>query len=627
MANEKLLASKVQVLEHLVAGLYDYINYGLQRCEQGGDAKQLRKVLESARQFADQTTAANRALFAHQIQALQIPSPVAEENTMETGDPCAADEAMEQAVPMQALLPTHFKDGDIVEAYWEDEEEWFKGKITRCNVDEGVYDIAYEDGDSQTDVPAKTIRLQGSAAVPEAEESGSEPVAPEITAAPAATTGNTDGSRGSTHAEWLREKKTASNSLRQRLGCLLKGKQLEPQIVQLNGASVTVKVKASSALTMAQLRLMAPHLPIASDELEVEAEAIAHAELVASRMSKEKREDPSTKKRCMAGHMASNELKFKLLEAFYKEVVSEGGSAAFASWLEKRMETRKNDKRDLAKYRKSKADEAAAKKEWAEQLAPAEAVAETVQAMLESSQRQGIPTGKTAKDLRHLRKSKDALTRGELLEVVPEAWVFSMRADLKVKERAAELQFDPSVSAPASSDSAQGLFSASSNKAQVLQSASTGKMEQAEKDKIYLKEWQEQKRKAILQKKRVEKQHAKEEEDKKEVQKVRAPLEFEKWCKKKVDTEKESRKKHLKKKQGVRGSSKCAGGNRRPKWDSKHAAGSVTPGPAGAAVLLNADGTEAVVPGTQHLQIVNGELRLAPADPEQEEAVVMTDSV
>jgi hypothetical protein len=620
----KLLNCKVQVLEHLVAGLCDYIDCGLQRIEQGADVKALRKVLESAQQFADQCTSANKALLAHQPQVLQLPSPVAEENAMDVGSPSGAEEETDTAEQMQPLLSSEpaqveFKVGDVVEAYWEEEAEWFKGTISRAGVDEKVYDITYDDGDEQTNVPAQTIRLQGPPERPASKQK--------------ATTESQSGGEGGgsgegkklsesarAYAEWKKAKKSLANSQRQKLESLLNGNQPEPEKVQLAGCSVTVKKRA--ALSKDQLRQMSVYLPVEQEQLQEEAEGRPQSEIIASRKSRVEMRDPVTQKNIEEGRVlvvgkdsliSASELRYVLLESFYREVVSDGGSSSFANWSEKRSETRKRDKDSVAEYRKVKAEEAAAKKAWASEVAPAEVVAEKVQALLESSQRQGIPKNKAAKELRLLRKSKDSLTRGELLEVLPEAMVFSMRADLKVMERAAELQFDPSATKG-------DLFSASAQKDKVLQEASSGRLEQKERESREAKRWKEQKRKEMQEKKRIEQQKVKAEQEKKERQMARAPVEFEKWKKQKEDTEKENKKKQKKQQ-----AASCK--RRRPKWNGKHAEAAAVgaTGDAPGSIPDTAVIAEGI-PGTQQLQILDGELRLAPVAPD-EEALLITSSV
>ena len=53
-----------------------------------------------------------------------------------------------------------FKNGDTVEADFGGGGDYYSGKVKRARSD-GTFDIWYEDGDRETEVPAKRIRRRG----------------------------------------------------------------------------------------------------------------------------------------------------------------------------------------------------------------------------------------------------------------------------------------------------------------------------------------------------------------------------------------------------------------------------------------------------------------------------------
>jgi hypothetical protein len=71
--------------------------------------------------------------------------------------------AAEEATTEEGVHALGFKVGDLVEGYWPTEGAWFPGKIVGCSGGGGYdfeYDIDYDDGDQQQDVPSGQVRLQ-----------------------------------------------------------------------------------------------------------------------------------------------------------------------------------------------------------------------------------------------------------------------------------------------------------------------------------------------------------------------------------------------------------------------------------------------------------------------------------
>lgn len=69
----------------------------------------------------------------------------------------------EAYVRLQAAAPAAgaaaFKAGDLIEAHWKGGQVWWKGKIAAVNAD-GTYNINFDDGDKESNVPAASVRAR-----------------------------------------------------------------------------------------------------------------------------------------------------------------------------------------------------------------------------------------------------------------------------------------------------------------------------------------------------------------------------------------------------------------------------------------------------------------------------------
>lgn len=66
----------------------------------------------------------------------------------------------EANIKLQEVAPvTAFKVGDKVEAHWKGGQTWWKGSIAAVNAD-GTYNINYDDGDKESNLPATSVRAR-----------------------------------------------------------------------------------------------------------------------------------------------------------------------------------------------------------------------------------------------------------------------------------------------------------------------------------------------------------------------------------------------------------------------------------------------------------------------------------
>lgn len=67
----------------------------------------------------------------------------------------------ESNIKLQAVAApaAAYKVGDKVDAHWKGGQVWWKATISKVNAD-GTYDVNFDDGDKESNVPAISIRVQ-----------------------------------------------------------------------------------------------------------------------------------------------------------------------------------------------------------------------------------------------------------------------------------------------------------------------------------------------------------------------------------------------------------------------------------------------------------------------------------